>query len=53
MKENQKPNNRWIETPRSFDRLNQIMYCFSHRGIATGEQVEIMTAWDSIQSGMP
>jgi hypothetical protein len=43
MKENQKPNNRWIETHDQSDRLNQIMYCFSHRGIATGEQVEIMT----------
>jgi hypothetical protein len=43
MKENQKLNNRWIDTHDQSDRLNQIMYCFSHRGIATGEQVEIMT----------
>jgi len=43
MKENQKSNNRWIDTHDQSDRLNQIMYCFSHRGIATGEQVEIMT----------
>ncbi len=43
MKENQKPNNRWIDTHDQSDRLHQIMYCFSHRGIATGEQVEIMT----------
>lgn len=43
MKENQKSINRWIDTHDQSDRLNQIMYCFSHRGIATGEQVEIMT----------
>lgn len=43
MKENQKSINRWIDTHVQSDRLNQIMYCFSHRGIATGEQVEIMT----------
>jgi len=43
MKENEKSNNRWIDTHDQSDRLNQIMYCFSHRGIATGEQVEIMT----------
>jgi len=43
MKENQKSINRWIDTHDQSDRLNQIMYCFSHRGIATGEQVETMT----------
>ncbi len=43
MKENQKSINRWIDTHDQSDRLNQIMYCFSHRGIATGEQVEILT----------
>lgn len=43
MKENQKSINRWIDTHDQSDRLNQIMYCFSHRGIATGEHVEIMT----------
>jgi len=39
MKENQKSINRWIDTHDQSDRLNQIMYCFSHRVIATGEQV--------------
>jgi hypothetical protein len=43
MKENQKPNNRWIDTHDQSERLHQIMNCFSHRGIATGEQVEILT----------
>ena len=43
MKENQKSINRWIDTHDQSDRLNEIMCCFSHRGIATGEQVEIMT----------
>ena len=43
MKVNQKSINRWIDTHDQSDRLNQIMVCFSHRGIATGEQVEIMT----------
>ena len=43
MKENQKSINRWIDSHDQSDRLNQIMYCFSHRGIATGEQVEILT----------
>lgn len=44
MIENQKLNNRWIDTHDQSERLNQIMNCFSHRGIATGEQVEIMTS---------
>jgi hypothetical protein len=42
MKENQKPNNRWIDTHDQSERLIQILNCFSHRGIATGEQVEIL-----------
>lgn len=43
MKENQKLNNRWNDTHDQSERLIQIQNCFSHRGIATGEQVEIMT----------
>lgn len=43
MKENQKPINRWIDTHDQSERLIQILNCFSHRGIATGEQVEILT----------
>lgn len=43
MKENQKSINRWIDTHDQSERLIQILNCFSHRGIATGEQVEILT----------
>ena len=43
MKENQKPINRWIDTHDQSERLIQMLYCFFHRGIATGEQVEILT----------
>jgi hypothetical protein len=43
MKENQKTNNRWIDTHDQSERLIQMLYCFSHRGIATSEQVEILT----------
>ena len=43
MKENQKPIDRWIDTHDQSERLIQILNCFSHRGIATGEQVEILT----------
>jgi hypothetical protein len=43
MKENQKPIDHWIDTHDQSERLIQILNCFSHRGIATGEQVEILT----------
>jgi hypothetical protein len=43
MKENQKLQNRWIDQHEQSERLNQLLKCFSHRGIATGEQVEILT----------
>ncbi len=43
MKENQKPINRWIDSHDQSERLIQILSCFSHRGIATGEQVEVLT----------
>jgi hypothetical protein len=43
MKENQKTTNRWIDQHEQSERLNQLLKCFSHRGIATGEQVEILT----------
>ena len=43
MKDNQKPIYRWIDTHDQSERLIQILNCFSHRGIATGEQVEILT----------
>ena len=43
MRENQKPIDRWIDTHDQSERLIQILNCFAHRGIATGEQVEILT----------
>ena len=43
MRANQKPINRWIDTHDQSERLIQILNCFFHRGIATGEQVEILT----------
>lgn len=43
MREYQKPINRWIDTHDQSERLIQILNCFSHRGIAIGEQVEILT----------
>jgi len=43
MRENQKPIIRWIDTHEQSERLIQILNCFSHRGIATGEQVEVLT----------
>lgn len=43
MRENQKPIIRWIDTHDQSERLIQILNCFSHRGIATGEQVEVLT----------
>jgi hypothetical protein len=43
MRDNQKPIDRWIDTHDQSERLIQILICFSHRGIATGEQVEILT----------
>ena len=43
MRENQKPIIRWIDTHDQSERLIQISNCFSHRGIATGEQVEVLT----------
>lgn len=43
MRDNQKPIYRWIDTHDQSERLIQILNCFSHRGIATGEQVEILT----------
>ena len=43
MKENQKPINRWIDQHEQSERLIQLLKCFSHRGIATGDQIEILT----------
>ena len=43
MKENQKSTNRWIDQHEQSERLNQLLKCFSHRGIATGDQIEILT----------
>jgi len=43
MRDNPKPIDRWIDTHDQSERLIQILNCFSHRGIATGEQVEILT----------
>lgn len=44
MRENQKPIIiRWIDTYDQSERLIQILNCFSHREIATGEQVEVLT----------
>jgi len=43
MRDNQKPIDGWIDTHDQSERLIQILNCFSHRGIATGEQVEILT----------
>lgn len=43
MKENQKTTVRWIDQHEQSGRLTQILKCFSHRGIATGDQIEILT----------
>ena len=43
MKENRKLNNLWIDQHEQSERLKQILNCFIHRGIATGDQIEILT----------
>jgi hypothetical protein len=43
MKENRKLNNLWIDQYEQSERLKQILNCFIHRGIATGDQIEILT----------
>jgi len=52
MRENQKPIIRWIDTHDQSERIIQILNCFSHRGIATGEQVEVLTGLGQHPFGM-
>ena len=43
MKENQTLNNLWIDQHEQSERLKRVLNSFIHRGIATGEQIEILT----------